>query len=78
MDDYINELIEIRKPIIAAVDGAAIGIGCSTLGLFDSIIASSRAEFLVPFSKIALVPEGILNFFLIPNKLLNYVLLILL
>ena len=58
MDEYINELIEIRKPIVAAVDGPAIGIGCSTLGLFDSIIASSRSSFWTPFSKIALVPEG--------------------
>lgn len=35
-----------------------MNLGCSTLGLFDSILASSRAEFWVPFSKIGLTTEG--------------------
>jgi len=35
MDDYINELIDIKKPIIACVDGSAIGIGMNIFNYFN-------------------------------------------
>lgn len=58
MDAFIDALIDLQKPIVAFVDGPAVGIGCSTLGLFDVIIASDRATFWTPFTRIALVTEG--------------------
>jgi peroxisomal 3,2-trans-enoyl-CoA isomerase len=58
MDAFIDSLIDLQKPLIAFVDGPAVGIGCSTLGLFDVIIASDRSVFSTPFSRIALVAEG--------------------
>ena len=62
MDKFIGALIDLRKPLVAAVDGPAVGIGCSTLGLFDVVLTSDQSSFWTPFSKIALVAEGCSSF----------------
>src|SRR5438477_1963206 len=45
------------KPLIAAVNGAAVGIGMTMILPFDVIIASERARFGMLFVKVGLVPE---------------------
>ena len=45
------------KPLIAAVNGAAVGIGTTMILPFDVIIASARAKFGMLFIKVGLVPE---------------------
>ena len=45
------------KPLIAAVNGAAVGVGATMILPFDIIIASEEAKFGMFFVKMGLVPE---------------------
>src|SRR6476646_1955929 len=51
------ELCLRSKPLIAAVNGVAIGVGVTQILCFDAILASARARFGIGFIKIGLVPE---------------------
>ncbi len=46
------------KPVIAAVNGPAVGIGCSLALSCDLIVAKESAYFLLAFVNIGLVPDG--------------------
>jgi 2-(1,2-epoxy-1,2-dihydrophenyl)acetyl-CoA isomerase len=48
----------IPKPVIAAVNGPAVGIGCSLALCCDLILAGESAYFLLAFVNIGLVPDG--------------------
>ena len=54
--DWVN-LIRSSKPIIGAVNGAAVGIGITMILPFDIIMASEKAKFGMFFIKMGLVPE---------------------
>ncbi len=49
---------EIPKPVIGAVNGPAVGIGCSLALCCDLIVAAESAYFLLAFVNIGLVPDG--------------------
>jgi enoyl-CoA hydratase/carnithine racemase len=53
----INALINFDKPIVAAVNGAAIGGGTTMLTHCDFVYAGESAKFQMPFINLALVPE---------------------
>ncbi len=55
---FLYSLAHNVKPIIAAVDGVAIGIGTTMLFHCDYVLASSTATFATPFIHLGLVPEG--------------------
>uniref|UniRef100_A0A6B0VB39 Putative enoyl-coa hydratase/isomerase n=1 Tax=Ixodes ricinus TaxID=34613 RepID=A0A6B0VB39_IXORI len=55
---YVAEYINFPKPAIALVNGPAIGVACTTLGLFDIVYASDKAFFQTPFTQLGLSPEG--------------------
>jgi 2-(1,2-epoxy-1,2-dihydrophenyl)acetyl-CoA isomerase len=60
MRDYgeiITMITSMEKPIIAAVNGIAIGAGLSLALACDIIISSSSAVFASVFSKVGLVPD---------------------
>jgi 2-(1,2-epoxy-1,2-dihydrophenyl)acetyl-CoA isomerase len=54
----ITRLREMPKPVVAAVNGPAVGIGCSLALAADLIVAAESAYFLLAFVNIGLVPDG--------------------
>lgn len=55
--ELLFRLVELPKPVIAAVDGPAFGAGCSLALTADFILASERATFCQVFGRIGLVPD---------------------
>ena len=54
----LRALAALDKPIVAAVDGAAVGIGTTLLLHCDLVYATPSARFAVPFAPLGLVPEA--------------------
>jgi enoyl-CoA hydratase/carnithine racemase len=52
----LRALYGLRVPLIAAVNGPAIGLGCDLACLADIRIASENAKFGVTFLKLGLIP----------------------
>jgi len=52
----LRALYGLRVPLIAAVNGPAIGLGCDLACLADMRIASNRAKFGVTFLKLGIIP----------------------
>ena len=55
------------KPVIAAVNGPAVGIGCSLALACDLILAAESSYFLLAFVNIGLVPDGGITAMLPPD-----------
>src|SRR4051794_13121997 len=49
---------EMAKPVVAAVNGPAVGIGCSLALACDLIVAAESSYFLLAFINIGLIPDG--------------------
>jgi 2-(1,2-epoxy-1,2-dihydrophenyl)acetyl-CoA isomerase len=59
-----STISQLKTPIIAMVNGAAIGAGCDLAAMCDLRIASSEAVFAETFTKVGLVPGDGGAFFL--------------
>ncbi len=56
--DMFRTLARFPKPILACVDGDAVGVGCTILFHCDLVVASPKSTFRVPFVDFGLVPDA--------------------
>uniref|UniRef100_A0A8C1P898 Enoyl-CoA delta isomerase 2 n=1 Tax=Cyprinus carpio TaxID=7962 RepID=A0A8C1P898_CYPCA len=55
---YVKAYIDFPKPLIGVINGPAVGVSVTLLGLFDDVYATERATFHTPFSQLGQSPEG--------------------
>jgi enoyl-CoA hydratase/carnithine racemase len=55
---FLHALVRSRLPLVAAVDGLAVGIGTTMLMHCDYVVASETSRFSTPFVQLGLVPEA--------------------
>lgn len=54
----IRAITALDRPVLAAVNGIAAGVGCSAAIACDVIVAKESAAFLLAFARVGLMPDG--------------------
>lgn len=55
---FVNSLVQFPKPLVAAVNGPAVGLGASLLALCDVVWANEKSWFQTPYSQYGHPPDG--------------------
>ncbi len=55
---FLRAIINVQKPLLAGVEGLAIGVGTTLLFHCDMAIAAPQARFKTPFLDLGLLPEA--------------------
>jgi enoyl-CoA hydratase/carnithine racemase len=55
---FLHTLAHCQRPLVAAVQGVAVGVGTTMLLHCDHVVAGSDARFSTPFVSLGLVPEA--------------------
>src|SRR5271165_5875166 len=58
---FIHAVAHANKPVVAAVQGLAVGVGVTILLHCDLVYAAEGAKFMMPFIDLGIVPEGRFN-----------------
>ena len=56
--EFLAALLNFPKPLLAAINGNAVGVGTTMLLHCDVVIAGPTAKFSMPFASLGLVPEA--------------------
>ncbi|XP_061835221.1 chromodomain Y-like protein [Nerophis lumbriciformis] len=59
---FVNTFIQFRKPIVAAVNGPAVGLGAAILPLCDVVWANEKAWFQTPYTSYGQTPDACSSF----------------
>jgi enoyl-CoA hydratase/carnithine racemase len=54
----VRAIVELPKPVVAGVHGAAAGFGCPLAVACDLVVAAPSAYFQLAFSRVGLMPDG--------------------
>jgi enoyl-CoA hydratase/carnithine racemase len=65
---FLRNLANATVPVVAAVQGKAVGIGTTMLLHCDYVILSEEAQLITPFVNLALVPEAASSY-LLPSRI---------
>lgn len=59
---FVDTFIQFRKPIVAAINGPAVGLGAAILPLCDVVWANEKAWFQTPYTSYGQTPDACSSF----------------
>jgi len=65
---FVDILQEFPKPLLAAVNGSAVGLGFTMLAHCDLVFVSDNARLLAPFTTMGVAPEAASSY-LLPRRM---------